>query len=63
MFLLVLAVPALLVVLVGYVLGSAVWGWLTPFPSGAEPAGWITGVLLLVATVRLVVVRRRRPGR
>jgi hypothetical protein len=63
MFLLVLAVPALLVVLVGYVLGSAAWAWLTPFPSGAEPAGWITGVLLLVATVRLVLVRRRRPGR
>ena len=63
MFLLVLAVPGLLVVLVGYVLGHAAWGWLTPFPSGAEPAGWITGVLLLVATVRLVVVRRRRPGR
>jgi MYXO-CTERM domain-containing protein len=63
MFLLVLAVPALLVVLVGYVLGHAAWAWLTPFSSGAEPAGWITGVLLLVATVRLVVVRRRRPGR
>ena len=62
MFLLVLAVPGLLVVLVGYVLGHAVWGGLTPFPSGAA-AGWITGVLLLVATVRLVLVRRRRPGR
>jgi len=36
MFLLVLAVPGLLVVLVGYVLGHAAWGWLTPFPSGVR---------------------------
>jgi len=60
MFLLVLAVPALLVVLAGYVLGHAAWAWLMPFPAGAEPAGWITGLLLLVATVRHVVARRRR---
>ena len=58
---LVLAVPALLVVLLGYVVGHAAWTWLTRIPSGAEPAGWTTGVLLLAATV-WVLVRRRRSG-
>ena len=70
MFVLVLAVPALLVVVLGCVVGHAVWTWLTglldPAPgtlaSGAEPAGWITGVLLLVAVVRILAVRRRRRG-
>jgi MYXO-CTERM domain-containing protein len=65
MFVLVLAVPALLVVVLGYVVGSAVWAWATGLlapglASGAEPAGWITGLLLLVAVVRVLLVRRRR---
>jgi MYXO-CTERM domain-containing protein len=69
-FVLVLAVPALLVVVLGYVVGHAVWTWLTglldpalgTLASGAEPAGWITGVLLLVGVVRILAVRRRRRG-
>jgi MYXO-CTERM domain-containing protein len=68
-FVLVLAVPALLVVVLGYVVGHAVWAWLTglmdpalgtSLASAAEPAGWITGVLLLALVVRVLVVRRRR---
>ncbi len=68
MFVLVLAVPALLVVVLGYVIGYAVWHWLgglidatagTSLASGAEVAGWVTGVLLLAALVRVVVRRRR----
>ena len=71
MFVLALAVPALLVVVAGYVVGHAVWAWLTglidpvlgtSLASRAEPAGWVTGVLLLVAVVRILVVRRRRRG-
>jgi MYXO-CTERM domain-containing protein len=70
-FVLVLAVPALLVVVLGYVVGHAVWAWLTglldpvlgtSLAAGAEPAGWITGILLLVAVVRFLAVRRRRRG-
>ena len=69
MFFLVLAVPALLVVLLGYVVGYALWGWLaglvdsaagTSLAPGAEIAGWVTGILLLVALVRMTIVRRRR---
>jgi divalent metal cation (Fe/Co/Zn/Cd) transporter len=63
-FLLVLAVPALLVVLLGYTVGYGAWSALIG-PAGAEPAGWGTGLLLLAATVRVAVVlwRRRRRGR
>jgi MYXO-CTERM domain-containing protein len=70
-FVLVLAVPALLVVVLGYVVGHAVWSGLTglldpvlgtSLATGAEPAGWVTGILLLVAVVRFLAVRRRRPG-
>jgi len=61
-FLLVLAVPALLVVLTGYVVGYGLWS-LLPFRSGAEPAGWTTGLLLLAAVlVTAVRLRRSRRG-
>ena len=69
MFVLLFAVPALLVVTVGYVVGYGVWTWLgglidpvagTSLGSGAEAAGWITGVLLLVAVVRAAIRHRRR---
>lgn len=43
-----LAVPALLVVLVGYAAGYGLWS--AVFGStAAEAAGWVTGVLLFVA--------------
>jgi MYXO-CTERM domain-containing protein len=58
-FLFVLAVPALLVVLLGYVVGYGLWS-LLPVGAGAEPAGWVTGLLLLAAVVLTGVRRRRR---
>ena len=71
MFVLVLAVPALLVVLLGYVVGHGLWAWFagsadsalgTSLAPWAEAAGWVTGLLALAAAVRLAVrsVRRRR---
>jgi hypothetical protein len=68
-FVLVLAVPALLVVVLGYVVGHRIWAWLaglvdatagTSIAGHAELAGWTTGALLLGGTVRVLVVRRRR---
>ncbi|MBB3086873.1 hypothetical protein [Geodermatophilus sabuli] len=45
MFVLVLAVPALLVVVLGYVVGHAVWTAVGgPAP---EVVGWVTGLVLL----------------
>ena len=62
MFVLVLAVPALLVVVLGYVVGYAVWGGIVG-PDHAEVAGWLSGLLLLAGTtliaVRLLRARRR----
>jgi MYXO-CTERM domain-containing protein len=58
-FLFLLAVPALLVVLLGYVVGYGLWS-LLPVGAGAEPAGWVTGLLLLAAVVLTGVRRRRR---
>jgi MYXO-CTERM domain-containing protein len=58
-FLFVLVVPALLVVLLGYVVGYGLWS-LLPVGAGAEPAGWVTGLLLLAAVVLTGVRRRRR---
>jgi hypothetical protein len=68
-FVLVLAVPALLVVVLGYVVGYATWTWMagmadaalgTSLVSGAEAAGWITGMLGLATAVRWALRRRRR---
>jgi hypothetical protein len=68
-FVLVVAVPALLVVVLGYVLGYGMWAWLagsadaafgTSLAAGAEAAGWITGLLGLVGAVRCALLRRRR---
>jgi hypothetical protein len=54
-FLLVIAVPALLVVVAGYAVGHAL--------TGAEPAGWVTGTLTLLVAVRAAVAARRRARR
>jgi MYXO-CTERM domain-containing protein len=71
-FLLVFAVPALLVVVLGYVVGHGLWSWIgglldsalgTSLAGGAEPAGWGTGVLLLLVLLVAVVRRRRTGGR
>ena len=71
MFVFVFAVPALLVVLLGYVVGYGLWAWLgglvddaagTSLASSAEPAGWVTGLLALALLVRAIVRRRRRRG-
>lgn len=63
MFVLVFAVPALLVVVLGYAVGHALWGVLVG-PADAEVAGWLTGLVLLAATVRVALglwrARRRR---
>jgi len=58
---LLVAVPALLVVVLGYVIGHGLWSAVAG-DAGAEPAGWITGLVLLVLVTRLSVVlwRRRR---
>jgi Na+/phosphate symporter len=60
-FVLVLAVPALLVVVLGYVVGYAVWAQLVG-PDDAEGAGWLTGLLLLAGTT-LLAVRLLRAAR
>jgi hypothetical protein len=72
MFVLLLAVPALLVVTIGYVVGFGLWRWLgglvdcalgTSLAAGAEGAGWITGLLLLIGCARAVVRQWRRRAR
>ena len=68
MFVLVAAVPALLVVVVGYVAGYAVTEWVygllgTEPARAPEAAGWTAGLLLLAVVVRQLVGRwRRRDG-
>ena len=59
----VLAAPALAVVLLGYAVGYGLWSAVAG-EAGAEPAGWITGVVLLFAVVALAFRRRshRRRG-
>ena len=68
MFLLVLAVPALLLVVLGCVVGHGLGTWIagiadaalgTSLVSGAEAAGWITGLLALAGVVRCALRRRR----
>ncbi len=72
MFLLMFAVPALLVVVLGYVVGHGLWSWIgsrldavlgTALAGGAEVAGWVTGLLLLLGVVHVAVRRwtSRRP--
>ncbi len=72
MFVLVFAVPALLVVLLGYAVGHRLWRWIggmvdgafgTSIAGGAEFAGWITGALVLAGAVWCLVVLRRRRAR
>lgn len=60
-FVLAIAVPALLVVLLGYSVGYGAWAALVG-DTGAEPAGWVTGLVLLLVTVRVALTlwRRRR---
>jgi hypothetical protein len=60
-FVFLFAVPALLVVLLGYVIGHGLWSWLGG-PAGAEAAGWVTGLLLLAVVVR-IAWRLRAGGR
>ncbi|MGY1635467.1 hypothetical protein ACI78V_02295 [Geodermatophilus sp. SYSU D00742] len=60
MFVLVLAVPALLVVVLGYVVGHGLWTAVGgPAP---EVVGWVTGLVLLgvVSWAALRRARRRR---
>jgi len=60
---LLVVVPALLVVVLGYAVGYGLWSAVAG-ESGAEPAGWVTGLVLLLLVVRLTLVwwrRRRRP--
>ncbi|MGY1661080.1 hypothetical protein ACI78Q_07650 [Geodermatophilus sp. SYSU D00705] len=60
MFVLVVAVPGLLVVVLGYAVGHALWTAVGgPAP---EVAGWVTGLLLL-AVVCWAVTRRWRHSR
>jgi membrane protein DedA with SNARE-associated domain len=56
----VLLVPALLVVVLGYAVGYAVWE--AAVGTGAEAAGWVTGLVLLVVVV-WVLLRVWRKGR
>ena len=60
MFVFAAAVPALLVVLVGYVAGYAVAEWICGLlgvgtTRAPEVAGWATGLVLLAGVVRLLV--------
>ncbi|RBY91476.1 hypothetical protein DQ244_09085 [Blastococcus sp. TBT05-19] len=65
MFVFAAAVPALLVVVVGYVAGHAVAAWIcavlgVEVRQPPEVAGWVTGLVLLAVVVRLLVQRCRR---
>jgi hypothetical protein len=56
---LVFLVPALLVVVLGYVVGYAVWDAVGA-PGSPEPAGWLTGLALLAAVTWAALRWRRR---
>ena len=60
---LVFAVPALLVVVLGYAVGFTVAGWFGASPALGEGVGWGTGLVLLVAVVAVAVRWRRRVRR
>jgi hypothetical protein len=58
-FVLVLAVPALLVVVAGYAVGHALWAAIVG-RAGAEGAGWVTGAVALALAVRIGLSALRR---
>jgi hypothetical protein len=65
MFVLVLAVPALLVVVTGYVVGYALAEWVCDLLGAGvtrtpEMAGWTTGLVLLAVVVWQLANRWRR---
>ncbi|WP_269159018.1 hypothetical protein [Modestobacter sp. VKM Ac-2984] len=70
MFVFAAAVPALMVVVLGYVVGYALTEWASGLldsafgapldPGVPEVVGWLTGLVLLGVVVRVLVDRRRR---
>jgi membrane protein implicated in regulation of membrane protease activity len=56
----VVAVPALLVVVLGYAVGYALWDALGAPLVGPEAFGWVTGLVLLVAVTWALLSRPRR---
>ena len=62
MSLLLFAVPALLVVVLGYVVGHLLWT-ATFGSAGAELAGWLTGAGMLVGVTWLAITVWKRRGR
>jgi len=61
-FVLLVAVPALLVVVLGYVVGHGLWSRLVG-TADAEAVGWTTGLLTLAGVVWWAVRRWRGRGR
>ncbi|RBY87407.1 hypothetical protein [Blastococcus sp. TF02A-26] len=59
----VVAVPVLLVVVLGYAAGFTVAGWFGASPALSEGVGWATGGVLLLAVVTAAVRWRRRVRR
>jgi hypothetical protein len=55
----VFAVPVLLVVVLGYAVGYAMWE-ATGLGGNPEVVGWLTGLLLLAAVAWLLFSRRAR---
>jgi hypothetical protein len=58
----VVAVPALLVVVLGYVVGHTVWE-ATGLGGDPEVAGWVTGLVLLAVVTWALLSRWRRRRR
>ena len=59
---LVVLVPALLIVVLGYSVVYVLWEAVA-LPGAPEVAGWIAGLLLLVVVTWLLASCRRRVGR
>jgi hypothetical protein len=55
----VFAVPVLLIVVLGYAVGYAVWE-ATGLGGNPEVVGWLTGLVLLAAVAWLLLSRRAR---